>query len=422
LSASVELVCVDPQRVHEVWPHVAHLIHRALKRTNLNHTGEIDDAVLSGRALLCLAWNGTHIEAVATTSLIATDTDKVCIVTACGGEGMARWLPLANDRRLREARRLRLRPHLRAQGVATRARGLWRETRDFRERLDLMGGTSTTQQQQTSSTTPFGPAQGSLNSILGQLNGQVPNASLTPTETGALDQLKTNAQAGNPFANAIGNAATGLLNGGGAQANDAGISQNFADLKGLLTPFANGSQVGKNPALQGQLDQIASDVSNQVNGQFAAAGRDGSAFNQQALARGIAQGEAPVIAQQFNQDQQNQLNAANALFGAGNSAFGLLNQTNQAANANKQAGVGVGSAALDANNFGANQLLAEEAQRRGIPISALTTLLGAISPVAQAFGTTNGTSNGSSTLSGADQFAKIAGGIASLGNLFSPKK
>jgi hypothetical protein len=94
LSASVELVCVDPQRVHEVWPHVAHLIHRALKRTNLNHTSEIDDAVLSGRALLWLAWNGARIEAVATTSLIATDADKICIVTACGGEGMARWLPL----------------------------------------------------------------------------------------------------------------------------------------------------------------------------------------------------------------------------------------------------------------------------------------------------------------------------------------
>ena len=34
--------------------------------------------------------------------------------------------------------------------------------------------------------------------------------------------------------------------------------------------------------------------------------------------------------------------------------------------------------------------------------------------VAQAFGTQNGTSNGSQTMSGADQFAKIASGIGSL--------
>jgi len=215
----------------------------------------------------------------------------------------------------------------------------------------------------------------------------------------------------------IGNAATGLLNGGGAQANDAGISNNLASYKGLLSPYASGSMIGSNPALKAQLDQIASDVSSQVNGQFAAAGRDGSGYNQQALARGIAQGEAPVIASQYNTDVDRALNAANSIYGAGNTTYGLLNSNNQAANANRQAGVDVGTAALDANNWGANQLLAEEAQRRGIPLSSLTTLLGAVSPVAQAFGTTKGTSNTTSQMSGADQFAKIAGGIGSLGNL-----
>jgi hypothetical protein len=277
-----------------------------------------------------------------------------------------------------------------------------------------MGGTSTQQQQQTSTTSPYAPAQGTLDSILGQLNTQVPNSNLTSTETGALDTLKSNAQAGNPYAGAIGNAATSLLNGGGAQTNDGPISNNLTNYQGLLSPYASGSMVGNNPALKAQLDQISSDVSGDVNGQFAAAGRDGSAYNQQALARGIAQGEAPVIADQYNQDVQNQLNAANSLYGAGNTTYGLLNQNQQTANANQQAGVDVGSAALDANNYGANQLLAEEAQRRGIPLSSLTTLLGSVSPVAQAFGTNNSTSNGSSTESGAQQFGQIAGGIGGL--------
>lgn len=94
LSASVELICVDPARVHEVWPHAAGLIDRAVRRTGLNHTRDIADDVLSGAGLLWLAWNGAAIEAAATTALIETDTDKVCILTACGGHGRDRWLPL----------------------------------------------------------------------------------------------------------------------------------------------------------------------------------------------------------------------------------------------------------------------------------------------------------------------------------------
>jgi hypothetical protein len=68
----------------------------------------------------------------------------------------------------------------------------------------------------------------------------------------------------------------------------------------------------------------------------------------------------------------------------------------------------------DAQNYGANSIPAAEAQRQGIPIQNLTTLLGSISPVAQAFGTQNGNSSGTSTMSGAQQFATIAGGIGSL--------
>jgi hypothetical protein len=43
---------------------------------------------------LWFAWNGNAIEAAATTVLINSDIGKVCIITACGGSGMKRWLPL----------------------------------------------------------------------------------------------------------------------------------------------------------------------------------------------------------------------------------------------------------------------------------------------------------------------------------------
>lgn len=96
MSVSVELVCVDPKRVHEVWPHVSELIGRAVRRTDLSHPHDIAYDILHGDGLLWLAWNGETIEAAATTSLIETDRNKVCILTACGGEGMRRWLPLLN--------------------------------------------------------------------------------------------------------------------------------------------------------------------------------------------------------------------------------------------------------------------------------------------------------------------------------------
>jgi hypothetical protein len=278
-----------------------------------------------------------------------------------------------------------------------------------------MGGTSTTTQQQTSQTSPYAGAAPALTGILGGVNALVPGAgSLTGAQTGALNSIESNANAGNPYAAPTGNVAMGLLNGGGARNNDAAISGNLSSYQGLLSPYANGSMIGQNKALQSQLGTIGSDVTNQVNAQFAAAGRDGSGANLQALGRGIAQGEAPVIANQYNQDVSNQLNAAGSLYGAGNTTYGLLNQDQAAANANAQAGVGVGTQALDARNYGANSILAAEAQRQGIPIQNLTTLLGSVSPVAQAFGTQSGSSSGTQTMSGAQQFATIAGGIGSL--------
>lgn len=91
---SVELICVAPDRVHEFWPHVSDLIHRAIRRTNLSHSQDIDFDVLNGDGLLWIAWNGRAVEAAATTSLIETDAEKVCVLTACGGEQMSRWLGL----------------------------------------------------------------------------------------------------------------------------------------------------------------------------------------------------------------------------------------------------------------------------------------------------------------------------------------
>ena len=97
MRSTAELVCVDPKRVHEIWPHVGHLLKTACRRTELNAFADIEADILSGRSLLWLAWNGRAIEAAAATILINSDIGRVCIITVCGGRGMTRWLPLLDE-------------------------------------------------------------------------------------------------------------------------------------------------------------------------------------------------------------------------------------------------------------------------------------------------------------------------------------
>lgn len=279
-----------------------------------------------------------------------------------------------------------------------------------------MGGESKQTQTSTSSTTPYAPAQGTLDSLLAKLGGKVGSTDLTGAETGALDTLQANASKGNPFAGDITSVARGMLSGGGANANDAGISSALTDYKGLLSPYASGSQIGENSALKGYLDTISNDVQSRVNGMFAGAGRDLSGANQHALARGIAEGVAPVMAQQFNLDTDRALGAAKSIYDASNTSYGLLNNTNQQRLANQVQGIDVGGAALDANNWGANQTLAIEAARRGIPIENLQTLLGSVLPTAAAFGTQNGRAE---TTQKDDPLKTILGAVIGGGTLLA---
>jgi len=98
MPSSAELVCVDPKRVHEVWPHVAPLLRKATAKTGLSAFSDIERDILAGRALLWLAVSGeggrAAINAVASTSLQQTDQGKVCVITACAGTNRSRWLPL----------------------------------------------------------------------------------------------------------------------------------------------------------------------------------------------------------------------------------------------------------------------------------------------------------------------------------------
>src|SRR5689334_24135377 len=90
-GAAPALVCVDPARVHEVWPHVRCLIAAAMRRGGVGDVGDVARALRDGAALLWLAWDGERIIAAAVTEIAQFGGEKLCAILACGGTGFARF-------------------------------------------------------------------------------------------------------------------------------------------------------------------------------------------------------------------------------------------------------------------------------------------------------------------------------------------
>lgn len=284
-----------------------------------------------------------------------------------------------------------------------------------------MGGESKQTTTQSSQTEPWKAAQPALQGILGQLNGLIPNSGLSSTASGALDQLQQSANQGNPYAGQIDAYTQNLLNGGGANAQAGNIQSGFDTYKAQVNPLASNTNYDpmQTPGLADALAALKSDISGSVNGQFAAAGRDSSGYNQQTLGRGLAQGLAPVIVDQYNKNIANQQNAAGNLYNASNTNGGLLAGLNQQSLANQGQGVTTANDALAAKNYGAAQTLNLEQLRQSIPAQNLGLLANIGVPIAGLGSQSSGTSNTTNQMSGADQFGKIASGV---NNLINPLK
>lgn len=250
----------------------------------------------------------------------------------------------------------------------------------------------TTQQQ--SQTQPWAPAQPFLQGVLGQLQTGLGKTGLTSNENNALDTITQNAQNFGQYAPAIQDYAKSLLGGGGANAQAGNIQSGYDRFVNQTNPLASNTDYNpyNTPGFKDAINTLTGDITQGINGQFAAAGRDFSGANQQALSRGLTQGLAPVIAQQYNQNVANQQNAANALYGGSNTNAGLLSGLQQQYLQNQGAGVGAAGAANDAANAGPNATLAAEAARRGIPVQALGLLANIGIPIAGLGSQSSGTS------------------------------
>jgi len=275
-----------------------------------------------------------------------------------------------------------------------------------------MSGKSETKQQST--TEPWKPAQPALTSILGQLQGLIPNSGITPGMESAFGQLESNAQQGNPFAGQIGGVVGNLLNGGGATAQAPAIQSAFDTFKAQTNPLASNTNYDpmQTPGLADSLKTMMGDIGTSINGQFAAAGRDLSGMNTQTLARGLTQGLAPILTQQYNQNVQNQQGAASNLYNAGNTTGGLLAGLNQQGIANQVQGVTSANDALTAQNYGPATLLQLEQLKQGIPMQNLGLLTQIGVPIAGLGSQSQGTSTTKQPWS--QTFAQVAGGLGSL--------
>jgi len=88
---SAALVCVDPARIGEFWPHVAHLIRRAMVRGRMGRFEDVERDVLDANAYLWLAIESGSVLAAAVTQVTQENGHRLCTIVACGGHDWARW-------------------------------------------------------------------------------------------------------------------------------------------------------------------------------------------------------------------------------------------------------------------------------------------------------------------------------------------
>jgi hypothetical protein len=85
LSASVETVCVDPERVPEIWPHVRPLVAAAIVKCGDWSEMAVLELLMSGRGLLWIRTNGEAIGGAGVTQLIEARHGLTCNVVVYAG-------------------------------------------------------------------------------------------------------------------------------------------------------------------------------------------------------------------------------------------------------------------------------------------------------------------------------------------------
>ena len=267
-------------------------------------------------------------------------------------------------------------------------------------------GTSSSQQSQSSQTSPWAPAQPALQGILSGINGQVGNYQANGAQTAALGQLSQNATNQQNYGGQINSMAGSYLGGDPTGLLKPGLQQYQQQLGGIANQNNNPMQT---PGMQGVLNTINQDTQNSVNQQFAGAGRDMSGMNQQALARGISQGDSAALLRQYNQNVANQTGAAGNLYNAAGQTAGAITGT-------QGQGASYAAAAPTYQNAPAAAQLQAQQAAYGLPLNNLGMLENLTVPIAGLGGQSSGQSQGTYTASPLQQMSSIGGLFSGGGN------
>ena len=249
---------------------------------------------------------------------------------------------------------------------------------------------------------PWAPTIPYLQDYLGQIGDMGGTIGASAGQTDAYNQLSSLYGAGNPYTSQI----EGLANetAQGVPSQSGMIADAYTGYKEALTPYASGEYLDpeSNPHMRGMLDQVRDDAFNRVNAMWQGAGRDpsGNALGVQSISRGITQAELPLLFNQFNQQQSNQLNAINGLMQGGVTAAQGMQGLDQAALAARGAALPMYDAALASQSWGPENQFNLEQIFKDLPEMDLATMGGLLLPVAQlgqqqtGSGTSKGTSFG----------------------------
>lgn len=269
-----------------------------------------------------------------------------------------------------------------------------------------MSGSSGFSNSTTSSSVPWTNSQDSLNRILNQVSTRVGTGSglnVTPEQQNAINAITTNNSNTPNYTSSIGNTLTGLLSGGGANNQASNVQNNYANYQKSSSPLANNTDYNpyNTPGFGNALSTLNSDITNQINGQFASAGRDMSPAYSTALAKGLSQGESQLLANQYNQNVSNQQNASQNLYNAGNTAANTLSGYQQNANSNQITGLNNIGTGVTAQNSPYTSTISAQNLWNSIPANNTSLWSNIATPIGSLGSSGSSTPSWYSALSGA---------------------
>lgn len=286
----------------------------------------------------------------------------------------------------------------------------------FLTTANLQNNRNSQTQGQFAETNPWSASAPLLKDLISKYSGL--NPEVTGAQKTALDNLAATAFGAPDFSGAATGAANKFFNAS-TDPQIGLLSSAFGQLQGNLGGTASGAELDpyKTPGFSDAISRMTGDITDKVKGVYSAAGRapSGAGSFAGSLGRGLTEGIAPVLAQQFNQNKQNQMGAASTLFGgAGTTAQNITGQQGAGLGFNAQ-GIGLlpqiyqamqtpAQMQLNAANAGYGQqfqnlspLLQAAMQFGGAGSSSVGGATGESEGFASSYGNTAGRSSGTST-------------------------